>query len=49
MLRSAMCRDASSIAPRLREALVPVLTEGSWEQIEDDHKKVGLAWLLAPE
>jgi hypothetical protein len=28
----------------LRQALVPVLTEGSWSQIEDDHKKVGLGW-----
>lgn len=28
----------------LREVLVPVLTEGSWQQIEDDHRRVALAW-----
>jgi AbiJ-like protein len=32
------------LSHRLREALVPVLTEGSWQQIEDDHRRVGLAW-----
>lgn len=29
---------------RLRAALVPVLTEGNWNQIEDDHRRVGLPW-----
>jgi very-short-patch-repair endonuclease len=41
--------DASGVVEHrvvhsLRAALVPLLTEGSWNQIEDDHRKVGLAW-----
>jgi very-short-patch-repair endonuclease len=28
----------------LRGALVPILSEGNWEQIESDHRKVGLPW-----
>ena len=28
----------------LRAALVSLLTVGSWKQIEDDHRKVGLVW-----
>ncbi len=32
------------LVQRLRGALIPVLTEGSWEQIEGDHKKVDLTW-----
>lgn len=31
---------------RLREALLAVLTEGGWKQIEDDHRKVELPWRL---
>jgi hypothetical protein len=44
--------DGSSATPgasralvhRLRTALISALTEGSWRDIEDDHKKVGLTW-----
>jgi hypothetical protein len=32
------------LVQRLRAALVPLLTEGSWNQIEDDHRKAGLTW-----
>lgn len=32
------------LVQRLRAALVSPLTEGSWNQLEDDHRKVGLAW-----
>jgi very-short-patch-repair endonuclease len=34
------------LVQRLRGALLPVLTEGSWNSIEDDHRKVGLPWRL---
>jgi hypothetical protein len=29
---------------RLREALVPALSQGSWSAIEDDHRKLGMTW-----
>jgi len=48
---SAQVDDAKQrLVHRLREALIPALTEGSWSQIEADHKEVGLAWRvdLAP-
>jgi very-short-patch-repair endonuclease len=32
------------LVQRLRQALVPVLSEGPWKQIEDDHRKVELPW-----
>lgn len=36
--------DRRRLVQRLRGALVSLLTEGSWRKIEDDHRKVGLAW-----
>jgi hypothetical protein len=40
--------DAASgrrrLVQRLRETLVPVLSEGSWDKIADDHRNVDLAW-----
>lgn len=44
-----MTRDEADATQRrlvqqLRVALVPLLTEGSWNHIEDTHRKVGLAW-----
>lgn len=32
------------LVQHLRAALVLLLTEGSWTQIENDHRKVGLSW-----
>lgn len=32
------------LVQQLRGLLVPVLIEGSWDQIERDHRKVGLTW-----
>jgi hypothetical protein len=32
------------LVQQLREALVPLLSEGTWNQIEDNHRKVGLTW-----
>lgn len=40
--------DAAVVRPRLiqklRVALVPALSNGNWETIEDNHRKVDLAW-----
>lgn len=47
-LQSRVNGDASAarrrLVQRLRGALMPVLTEGSWKKIEDDHCKIGLPW-----
>jgi very-short-patch-repair endonuclease len=32
------------LVTRLRVALVPALIDGSWSQIEENHRKVGLKW-----
>ena len=32
------------LVERLRRALVPLLSEGPWTQIEDDHRRVELPW-----
>lgn len=43
-----MTSDGSStrrrLVDRLRGALRPVLAEGSWSKISEDHRKVGLPW-----
>ncbi len=44
-----MTRDDAAVVRQrliqdLRAALVPALSTGSWNTIEDDHRKVGLAW-----
>lgn len=41
---SAEGSSSRRLVTRLRVALVPALIDGSWGQIEDNHRKVGLKW-----
>lgn len=42
--RAEAATGRARLVERLREALVGPLSDGSWEQIERDHKKAGLLW-----